>query len=163
MAGKHKNGQHKKRTYSQVFSIISTYKPRRERARTLYGCHSNEYRGLHSKYSAAMASLKRIKNRNDKMRDLEDRLLEFMGYKVRDILPKDRLREKLLCRWIFCKWCIERGISGYDIAIFLGCHKDRPASCRATFTKSFKTNKENLEMWRRFKLFMKDYKDISND
>lgn len=151
-----------KRSIHQLQKQIHEYKKRRSEICDRHGYNTSQYISIKEKITSRKNSLKRGLSIKETIDSAIFQVSEFIGYTPTGGNVGSN-KEKHLSKAILYKYLIEKGVKSSEIAQFLNM-KDRhsPARNRRNFTRSFRTNKENLEMWRRFKSFMKDYKDDDN-
>lgn len=97
-----------------------------------------------------------IEERRIKVIALANHIAYFSGFSIKGS-AMSRLPIANTMRGIFCKWGIENGIRGIILAEYIGYNNRYWASkTRLTFTRSFTKNKQNKELWERFKLYYQD-------
>jgi hypothetical protein len=97
-------------------------------------------------------AIKRLEKRRARLWELRRLVKEFTG----GSLTKKIVRgDKKITKYLFYKYGLEMGISGKDLREeTLAKRAGEPAEYRKEFTASFSKNKENLELWTRFKQFV---------
>lgn len=137
---------------------IWKYHLRRESYKAKYGKTSETYlklsRSIQLKLDTWKKAIKRIEIRDNLIKEIDDNITEFIGKSpYKSIHSTDQLT--IVAKNIFFKYGIENGISGVYLADYAGLKYRIDASrYRLQFTRSFKTNKYNLEMWHRFKDYL---------
>lgn len=142
---------------------LFVYKGRRKEILKEFGSSSPSYHRMRHKTDNIRKTIKKLENKTAYIREIDNLMYEFIGHKP----SKDSKRGTCLgtmneryARSIFYKHLIENGISGAVIAKYCNVRRTVPTDSRRRFTRSFTTNKENLEMWRRWRLFLKHKKEI---
>lgn len=149
----------------KLYHHILNYKKRIEEKKKKYGRWYPGARRMNSKITTWKQHIKRIERRDLEMRKLDNYLKEFLGFSVKDTCEKNSLKqphELRLARKIFYKYGLENGLRGNWLARYVGAKdKATPSRGRLEFTRSFKTNRGNKEMWERFKSYLSE-NQISN-
>jgi len=109
--------------------------------------HKQAMRNIGYKIKLWKEQVKRIEKKEAEMRKIYSIVKEFSG----------SVEPKTIGRKIFFKYCIENRINGAYVAMFLKTFPTTPARERLRFTRSFKVNKSNKEVWNNFKQFIKDH------
>ena len=100
-------------------------------------------------------AIKRIEHRRNQLIGIGNELAIFLGVNVRDIGGSPS-KNAMLARGIFSKYCIENGIPGLMVAEYMNVSREQASRQRMSFTRSFATNKDNHDLWRRFKVYMQE-------
>lgn len=148
----------RRRTILHLQKKLHVYLERREHYKNTLGTTSKQYINTKRSIDSFRQQLKSHQTKEEIIKFTDSAVHEFIGYKPSTIINPHNNKEKALAKNIFYKYCIEHGVSGYTISRYMGLKTEiAPTRCRLNFTRSFKTCPSNLEMWRRFKSFIKDY------
>lgn len=110
---------------------------------------------INKKIAVFRKAIRRIEAKERYMHSIRVKIIEFNGIDVRKLPSKIWDKEKVKTRRSFYKYCLEHGCRGNEIASFLGFKLSGSITRkRLVFTKSFKTNKDNLNFWHKFTQFM---------
>lgn len=98
--------------------------------------------------------------RQEKLRTSASYIKDFFEVNVHKIGGNiGRKKNEQIAKSVFYKYCIENGIRGSYIADYCGLKcKETPCKQRKCFTRSFKTNPENKEIYHRFLIYVKQNK-----
>ena len=150
-------------TKNQYEQKISVYKQRRkviqEKFNYINGkSASPEYhkavKTLNTKIRSWQRQVKRIEQRDLQIKNLDKSVFDFIGISVKDSMEFHDT-ETSYARLLFYKRGMETGLNGKLLSEYVGAKDSGLASKnRLRFTRSFKFNKENLDMWHRFKNFI---------
>lgn len=142
---------------SKLYKMIWEYEKRREELRKKYGAWNKKLpKGYKEKVKRINDSLENwrkgirdIDSRNNKIIALGNEVAYFTGFNVKGSASK---RCGDLAKGIFCKWGMENKIPGVLLAEYMGNDAPMVASRqRMRFTRSFKSNQKNKDLWVRFK------------
>lgn len=153
--------------------IIWTYSKRRDEIRVQYKGrlktkeYSQRVLAINNKIITCRHAIKRYEVKEKKLNELNLIVLKFIDINVRS-LPniigntKDAVR-KNLARKIFCKYAIDvLLLRPKDVSDYLGfsrINRTQAGTVRIRFNRSFKTNKDNKEMYHRFLNYIKQIKN----
>jgi len=144
---------------NEIQSKIWTYVKRREQLRLKYGVE--ERKKAPEEYKKAV---KTINNRLDlwrrKMVDIDKRRIQtiaianavacFTGFDVKNSVDK-KTNDYNISRSLFIKYGMESGITGVLLAEYVGTtNRSYASNVRLSFTRSFATNPDNRELYKRF-------------
>ena len=144
---------------------IHTYEERRQRLREKYGYtpgrvipgYGEAVRNLTNKISRWKRAIKRIEERQAKLELIAGRTeLFYEGITLKNSAHSHK-PEVCMARKLFYKYALEHGCRSRDAAVYVGGKQPQwPATKRLQFTRSFKTQPENRELWHRFLKHMKE-------
>ena len=152
MAGRRRNIQ-------EYQKLLHEYSKRREFYLSEYGSKDARYLNCRKKIHNCNRAINRFHKRKKEIKKIALRIKEFIGVDVRDKLKRSwQTKEQKAARGIFFKYGMQSGIIGRELAEYLGlkCTVGYPSTYRMKFTRSFKTNKYNKEMYHRFLKFIKE-------
>ncbi len=153
-----------KKTINGNQKNIAEYIKRREEFRKIYGVGSLEYRERVRKINIKIGNWRRTLRRQKELRNKIDELIlnikTFMGYDLFKNNKSPKTKEGKCAKGIYFKYGIENKFYGTDLSNRIGLKGDWTASkYRRRFTRSFKTNKYNREMYHRFLNYIKQIKN----
>lgn len=138
--------------------MLWTYLDRRSKMRLKYP-DQKQYEKASFKVCSKIKTLKnaiaRIEKKEKFMEGVRQKIIDYNGVDVRSLPPQMRDVEKINSRYCFYKYCIENGVRGNYIGNWIGFGSTAAIRGRVLFTRSFKTNKSNLDFWHSFVQFMK--------
>jgi len=145
-------------TKNRYQQMVWVYKKRRSKLRERYGKRSAEYgrraKPLTSKISIWNRQIKRIEDRNAKIKYIDKRICEF--FCVTTMLNSRRTKNSVgLARRVFVKYCLENGVRSVDLDKYLGL-KNACAKQRVRFTKSFNKHPESKKSYHKFVQYAKN-------
>lgn len=114
---------------------------------------------LKKKRDYCKQQMRRMDQRTFRIRNLAKAVARFFEVHLNSFTAKQvrgTTGDKItLARKIYFKYGMERGITGSFLAAYIGYHPRIASRGRIKLTRSFKTNKNNHDTWRRFVEFMK--------
>ena len=148
----------RRRNIQEYQKMLHEYKKRRNVYMLKYGVDSKEYLNCRRQIHNIHRAINRWYKRKQMMDSLRDKIKEFIGVDVSIKLLKGKQDlTKKVAKAIFVKYGMQNGISGTDIGNYVG-YAD-PSVCasrlRTKFTKSFKDNDYNKQMYHGFLKFIK--------
>lgn len=128
---------------------IIEYTKRKEKAKEQRRRLSRSIRNHDKNIRTLRRIIARIEAQEATLWAIQDRICDFMGIKTLRMKGKDRSYSQ--ARWLLCKAAMEAGVTGQVVGDFLGIDHTYPPKLRTDFTRSFKTNKINHQLWINFK------------
>jgi len=145
----------------KIYHRLFVYEQRREQLLKKFGGtaqYSTKVKQIQRTIDQYKAAIKRIDARTTKVIAIGNALAYFSGHNV-----KNSSRSRLIPRYvkgIFFKYGMENGITGSLLAEYVGTGSTGyPSETRMWFTRSFKTNPEYREQYKRFSEFIKTYQN----
>lgn len=109
--------------------------------------------------------IKRIEKHEHVVKNTSKLVCEFMGITGLYGTARKTDRDTMKAKRLFCKYAVDN--IGYKwiwlVSDFVGGYHDYAGKLRREFAKSFKTNKENYQLWQDFKKFVKQKEDANNN
>jgi hypothetical protein len=150
------------RTKSEYRHLIEVYEGRREelekKLKETTQSFIDRRRRMSVKIKVWKRAIRRIEQREKKVRDLAQHVREFTGVGVRHSFPSVG-RKVVEARGLFYKYGLESGLRAKDLAAYTGCKGvGTPSRCRRTFTRNMVNSPKLRDLWERFNIYMKDLK-----
>lgn len=102
-------------------------------------------------------SLKRLKIEEEEVKVLASKVEDFTGIRIWKNSGRSVDKKTHVARGIFCKYGIDNGIKGANIAWYLNYNNSETAYIRRTdFQKSFDKNTDNLRRYKNFKTYIQN-------
>jgi hypothetical protein len=143
-----------------------TYKKRTQNYRKLV-------RATKSKTEYLDKKIKKLDIIIAKIRTLGNFIAIFTGHNVKDsgkirairgTIKKNKYEGLLLAKALFYKYGLEHKIPPKDLLEYVGARvRKQPANYRTNFTRSFKTNTDNVDIWLTFKQQYEEQPVLVND
>lgn len=146
------------RTKNNYQQRLHVYNERREEARKKYGGtpeYAKRVEKINSMIWRCNRALKNIEKYEEKLREINSQVREFLGVSVYMVGNCGSNRVLNDAKNVFHRHCMENRIPCSYIAKFCGLKKpETPAVQRKAFIRSFATNTHNRELWYRWKEFL---------
>jgi len=146
-----------KKNKNEYQKAIWVYEKRRQELRVKYAGNRKEYgkrvATISRKINHWKFAIKRIEKREAILNNWNEKIYQFLGCYVKNSAGK-RNNTIVTARNIFFKQGRGNGINGRVLSEYCGMHKITASVNRFKFTRSFKTNKENLDIWKRWQKYL---------
>lgn len=137
-------------TRKEYYTMIYTYEKRREDAKKNCEAQRNIYRNCTKKIGQWQKEIKRIDERNKKIRKIIKSVNEYFDV---DIASRRMDKQHVLARHIYYKLAVESRLQGKLVSNSIGRSNWCASICRLKFQKTFQTNPENREAFHNFKRY----------
>lgn len=148
---------------------IAEYERRRQKVKEKYG-RTSEYKQrvkkIQTKIGGWNRDIKRIDERNNKIRAIGNALSTFIGYNVKDMGGEDSsyggfitntlMQTANLAACIFSKYGMENGIAGNFLSEYMNRPSVTASRLRLSFTRSWTKDPTKKDMYLRFKEYIKN-------
>ena len=140
-------------TRKDYYTMIYTYKQRREEAKRNYEAQRNIYRNCTKKIGQWQNEIKRIDSRKRKIKEIIKSINEYFDV---DISSRKMDKDHALARNVYYKLAVESRLQGKLVSNSIGRSNWCASINRLKFQKTFKTRPENREAFHNFKKYFEN-------